>query len=123
MAINTLVKFIMKNPISLMLRMNRTLNEFYRAGYISTAITEGIYGVLSKGPANLEDIQSSMGKDLDGDGLKAWIDLGVALGELEKKNGGYRIKSAFTKKLLNPANDTWKAFFQARVAIFYDYLI
>jgi hypothetical protein len=42
-AINTLIKFILKNPISLMLRMNKTLNEFYRAGFISTAISEGIY--------------------------------------------------------------------------------
>jgi 4-hydroxy-2,2'-bipyrrole-5-carbaldehyde O-methyltransferase len=122
MAINTLIKFILKNPISLILRMNKTLNEFYRAGFISTAISEGIYDVLSNGPANLEDIQRNIGAGIDKEGLKAWLDLGVAIGELDKKNGGYSIKSAFTKKLLNPANDTWKAFFQARVEIFYDYI-
>lgn len=122
MAINTLIKFILKNPISLILRMNKTLNEFYRAGFISTAISEGIYDVLSCGPANLEDIQRNIGAGIDKEGLKAWLDLGVAIGELDKKNGGYSIKSAFTKKLLYPANDTWKAFFQARVEIFYDYI-
>jgi 4-hydroxy-2,2'-bipyrrole-5-carbaldehyde O-methyltransferase len=123
MAIHTLIKFIMRNPISLMLCMNKTLNEFYRAGFISTAISEGIYDVLSNTPATLEDIQSNMGTDLDKEGLKAWLDLGVAIGELNKKNGGYSIKSAFTKNLLKPANDPWKAFFQARVDIFYDYII
>jgi 4-hydroxy-2,2'-bipyrrole-5-carbaldehyde O-methyltransferase len=123
MAINTLVKFIMKNPISLMLRMNKTLNEFYRAGFISTAISEGIYDVLSNDPANLEDIQRNIGAGIDKEGLKAWLDLGVAIGELDKNNGGYSIKSAFSKKLLKPANDTWRAFFQARVEIFYNYII
>lgn len=39
MAISTLIKFIVKNPISLIFRMNKTLNVFYRAGFISTAIS------------------------------------------------------------------------------------
>jgi len=123
MAINTLVKFILKNPISLMLRMNKTLNEFYRAGFISTAISEGIYDVLSKGPVSVKDIQNNIGSDLDQEGLEAWLDLGVAVGELDKKNDNYRIKSTLSNELLKPANDTWKAFFQARVEIFYDYII
>ena len=123
MAINTLIKFIVKNPISLMLRMNKTLNEFYRAGFISTAISEGIYDVLSKGPVSVKDIQNNIGSDLDHEGLEAWLDLGVAVGELDKKNDNYRIKSTLSNELLKPANDTWKAFFQARVEIFYDYII
>ena len=123
MAINTLVKFILKNPILLMLRMNKTLNEFYRAGFISTAISEGIYDVLSKGPVSVKDIQNNMGYYLDQEGLEAWLDLGVAVGELDRKNDNYRIKSRLSHGLLKPANDTWKAFFQARVEIFYDYII
>ena len=123
MAFNTLIKFFLKNPISLILRMNKTLNEFYRAGFISTAISDGIYDVLSNGSATLEDIKSNMGTNLNNEGLKAWLDLGVAIGELEKKNGDYSIKSSFSKRLLQPANDTWKAFFQARVEIFYNYII
>jgi hypothetical protein len=50
MTIHTLIKFILKNPISLMLRTNKTLNEFYRAGFISTAISEGIYDGKGVGP-------------------------------------------------------------------------
>ena len=123
MAVSTLIKFILKNPVSLILRMNKTLNEFYRAGFVSTAISEGILDVLSNGPASFEDIQSNMGTCLDQEGLEAWLDLGVAIGELDKKNDCYSIKSSFSKRLLKPANDTWKAFFQARVEIFYDYII
>jgi cyclopropane fatty-acyl-phospholipid synthase-like methyltransferase len=123
MAINTLIKFIAKNPISLILRMNKTLNEFYRAGFISTAISEGIYDVLSKGPASLKYIQRNFGTDVDQEGLKAWLDFGVAIGELDKRDEIYNIKKAFSKKLLKPSNDALKAFFQSRVEVFYDYII
>lgn len=123
MAIGTLVKFILKNPIVLMYRINKTANEFYRAGFISTAISEGIYEVLSNGPVSCEDLQAAIGSDFNPDGLAAWLDLGVSLGELKKNSAGYSIKSPFSKALLNPANDTWRAFFQARVEIFYDYII
>ena len=33
------------------------------------------------------------------------------------------MKGTLSNELLKPANDTWKAFFQARVEIFYDYII
>ena len=106
-----------------MLRMNKTLNEFYRAGFISTALSEGIYDVLSEGPADFKNIQSNIGTHLDREGLEAWLDLGVAIGELDKKDDCYSIKGPISIKLLNRANDIWKAFFQARVEIFYDYII
>lgn len=106
-----------------MYRINKTTNEFYRAGFISTAISEGIYDVLSKGPASCKDIQRAIRTNLNLEGLEAWLDLGVALGELTKKSDEYSIKSAFSKELLKSTNDTWKAFLQARVEIFYDYII
>lgn len=123
MSIKTLINFILKNPISLMVRMNRTTKEFYRAGFLSTAISEGIFDVLATGPAGTADIQKAIGANADPDALEAWLDLGVALGELAKSGGNYRIKSSFAKALLRPGNDTWKAFLQARVEIFYSYII
>ncbi len=93
MAIKTLIKFILKNPISLIYRINKTTNEFYRAGFISTAISEGVYDVLSKGPASCKDIQRAIGSNHNQEGLEAWLDLGVALGELGKSSAGYSIKS------------------------------
>ena len=123
MIIKTLIKFILKNPILLIYRINKTINEFYRAGFISTAISEGIYDVLSHGPASCKDIQKAIGSDYNQEGLEAWLDLGVSLGELAKSSAGYSIKSALTKELLKASNDTWKAFLQARVEIFYSYII
>jgi hypothetical protein len=84
MGIKTLVKFILNNPALLMYRMNRTAKEFYRAGFISTAISEGIYDALSNGPVSLNNLHAAIGTDSNQEGLKAWLDLGVSLGELAK---------------------------------------
>lgn len=123
MAAKSLVKFILNTPFSLVLRINKSLREFCRAGFISTAFSEGIYDILSKGPASCEDIQKAIGTDFNKEGLLAWLDLGVSLGELVKEQNRYSISGKFSKELLKPANDTWKAFFQARVEIFYNYII
>jgi SAM-dependent methyltransferase len=123
MAIKLLLKFLLKSPILLMYRINKTTKEFYRAGFISTAISEGIYDVLADGPASCKEIQETIGSNLNQEGLEAWLDLGVSLDELEKTNRKYSIKSAFSKELLKPTNDTWRAFLQARVEIFYEYVI
>lgn len=106
-----------------MYRINKTAKEFYRAGFISTAFSEGIYDALSNGPVSLRDLQEAIGSDSNQEGLNAWLDLGVSLGELAKCSKGYSIKSAFSKELLKTKNDTWKAFLQARVEIFYNYII
>lgn len=79
-----------------MFRINKTINEFYRAGFIPTAISEGIYDMLSQGPASCKDIQNAIGSDSNPDGLKAWLDLGVSLGELVKNKEGCSIKSKFS---------------------------
>ncbi|MEW6532591.1 MAG: methyltransferase domain-containing protein [Thermodesulfobacteriota bacterium] len=123
MAIKTLINFFLKNSVSLMCRINKTTNEFYRAAFVSTAISEGIYDALSDGPASCKDIQKAIGSEFNQEGLEAWLDLGVSLGELAKSSAGYRIKSAFSKELSRTSNDAWKAFLQARVEIFYNYII
>jgi 4-hydroxy-2,2'-bipyrrole-5-carbaldehyde O-methyltransferase len=123
MKIKSLLNFIRKNPISLIFRINKTMKEFCRAGFISTAISEGIYDALSDGPASCKDIQKAIESNFNPEGLEAWLDLGVSLGELAKSSAGYSIKGKLSKMLLKTSNDTWKAFFQARVDIFYDYII
>jgi cyclopropane fatty-acyl-phospholipid synthase-like methyltransferase len=123
MAAKSLIKFILNTPLSLVFQINKTGKEFCRAGFISTALSEGIYDILSKGPASCDDIQKAIGTDFNKEGLLAWLDLGVSLGELKKSQNHYSIDGKFSKELLKPTNDTWKAFFQARVEIFHNYII
>lgn len=123
MSAKSLIKFILNTPLPLLFHINKTGREFCRAGFISTALSEGIYDVLAKGPASCEDLQKAIETNFNKEGLIAWLDLGVSLGELKRNQNRYNINGKFSKELLKPGNDTWKAFFQARVEIFHNYII
>lgn len=123
MAVSTLLKFMAQTPVSLVLRMNKTLKEFFRAGFISTALAEGIYDILIDGPASPRDICAKKGRDCDEEGLIAWLEVGVALGELEQRDGRYAISGALSRQLIEPTNETWRAFFRVRVEVFHEYVL
>ena len=123
MALKSLVKFISNTPVMLMLRISKSTKETCRTGFVLTAISEGIYDIMQSGPATFEEIQKFLKSDFNPEGLKAWLDLGVSLGELNKSTNGYSIKGKLSKELINPANDTWRAFLQVRAEVFYDFII
>ena len=107
----------------LMLRIGKLTKEKCRTGFVLTAISEGIYDIMQSGPATFEDIQKFLKSDFNPEGLEAWLDLGVSLGELKKSTNGYSIKGKLSKELIKPANDTWRAFLQVRAEVFYDFII
>ncbi len=123
MAIKSIFKFFSNTPLLLVLRIGRITKEKCRAGFVLTAISEGIYDIMQSGPATFEDIQMFLKSDFNPEGLEAWLDLGVSLGELKKTSNGYSIKGTLSKELFKPANDTWRAFLQVRTEVFYDFII
>ncbi len=123
MAIKSLIKFFSNTPLMLMLRIGKLTKETCRTGFILTAIFEGIYDVMQSGPATFEEIQIFLKSDFNPEGLRAWLDLGVSLGELKKSTNGYSIKGKLSKELIKPANDTWRAFLQVRTEVFYNFII
>lgn len=123
MAIKSLIKFFSNTPLMLMLRIGKLTQETCRTGFVLTAISEGIYDIMQSEPATFEKIQEFLKSDFNPEGLRAWLDLGVSLGELKKNANGYSIKGKLSKELIKPANDTWRAFLQVRVEVFYDYII
>jgi SAM-dependent methyltransferase len=103
--------------------LRKTCNELYRASFVSAALSEGLYDILRKGPASLDNIQNAMGLNFYRDGMEAWLDFGVSLGELRKNSHGYEIKGALSKQLSKSSNDTWQAYLQARANIFHEYIM
>jgi SAM-dependent methyltransferase len=123
MAIKSLFKFFSNTPVMLMLRIGKLTKENCRTGFVLTAISEGIYDIMQSGPVTFEEIQQFFKSDFNPEGLRAWLDLGVSLGELKKSTNGYSIKGKLSKELVKPENDTWRAFLQVRAEVFYDFVI
>jgi hypothetical protein len=110
-------------PVMLMLRIGKLTKETCRTGFVLTAISEGMYDIMQSKPASFEEIQKLFKSDFNSEGLRAWLDLGVSLGELKKSTNGYSIKGKLSKELIKPSNDTWHAFLQVRSEVFYDFII
>lgn len=94
-----------------MFRLLKTSNEFYRACFVSTAISQGVYDKFSAGNASLEHLCEKLDV-VNREGLQAWLELGVSLGELKRVGTEYQIKGRLSKAMLKPKNDAYRAFLE-----------
>ncbi len=123
MKIKTLVRLLFSGQLGLALRLEKISNEFYRASFLSTALSEGLYASLSNGPATIDQLFEGCDTGFSRQGLEAWLKMGVSLGELQHDARGYRLKSALSRKLAKDANDAYQALLQEVVEHHYSYIL
>ena len=107
---------------SLLVRLLKTGNEFYRACFVSAALSRGVYDHFNEGKASFEHLCEKMAVS-NRDGLRAWLELGVSLGELKRTGIEYQIKGKISRALLNPVNDAFKALLEEVVSYHYVYVM
>ena len=110
MKLGTLVRLIARGQANLIRRVAPSVRQFYRISFVATAFREGIYRAIGARSASEEAIAESLGISDNYDGLKAWLDLRVSLGELSHDIDGYRVAGRLSRRLLSPANDAFLAF-------------
>ncbi len=99
MKMKTFLRLIRDGQFSLMLRLKKSYEEFYRVCFISAGLKEGIYDRLRQGPVSFEKLNTEFGSKQDPKKLEAWLELGVRLGELKCSPDGYTLGSRLSKKL------------------------
>ena len=119
MKLRTAVRLLLSGEYLLALRILRTSNAFYRACFVSTALSEGLLQKLKDGPVGLGQLCEELGSESGRDGLEAWLDLGVSLGELGRGPDGYRIRGALSRRLARCGNDTYEALLREIVELHY----
>lgn len=97
---------------SMMLKLSKTGETFYRACFISTGLREGIYDLLRQGPVSLEKLNSDLGSKLTPRIVEAWLEFGVKLGELKRCPDGYVLGSRFSRKIAESYYDPQRAFLE-----------
>jgi 4-hydroxy-2,2'-bipyrrole-5-carbaldehyde O-methyltransferase len=118
----TFIKLMTSGQSSLIFGLLKTSNEFYRAGFISAALSRGVYDNFIDGKASFEHLCEKMDVS-NRAGLEAWLELGVSLGELKRVGNEFQIKGKTSKALLNPDNDAFKALLQEIVDYHYVYVM
>lgn len=122
MKLRTIIKLMSGGRPSLMLRLSRTSNEFYRACFVAAALSRGIYDAFGDGKISIDDLCKEM-KVSNREGLLAWLELGVSLGELKRSGNEFHIKGRLSKALLKSDNDTYGAFLEEIVGYHYRYVM
>jgi len=118
----TFIIMMTSGQASLIVGLLKTTNEFYRASFISAALSKGVYDNFIEGKASFEHICEKMNVS-NRDGLRAWLELGVSLGELKREGDEYQIKGRMSKVLLKSNSDAFKALLQEIVEYHYLYVM
>ncbi len=116
-------KLITTGQISLAVRLFKMSNEFYRACFISTALSQGIYDSFTEGKVSFKQLCEKINLEFNQEGLSAWLELGVSLGELKRIGNEYQIKGKLSKSLLKSNNDSYKAMLEEIVKYHYNFVI
>ena len=122
MKLSTFFKLMTSGQSSLIFGLLETGNEFYRACFISTAFSRGVYDNFIEGKATFEHLCEKMSVS-NLAGLRAWLELGVSLGELKRTGNEYQIMGKTSRALLRPDNDAFKALLQEIVDYHYVYVV
>ncbi|MFH8791319.1 SAM-dependent methyltransferase [Streptomyces sp. NPDC017941] len=93
--------------LPLLVALNRTLfTPLYRASFLAAAAGSGVLRCMATRPCDLESIAEHLGTGPEERRrLRAWLDIGVRLGELDLREGCYRLRSRTAKALAREGND------------------
>ncbi|MFI5367038.1 MAG: SAM-dependent methyltransferase [Candidatus Binatia bacterium] len=123
MKIRTLWSLIRSGQLAVMLSMTRLVGPYHRVAFVASGLSSGWLRKLAAGPVALQVLAADLGVDAAlRDGLEAWLQLGVALGELRSGPDGYTLRGKLSRTLTDPANDAAAAFIE-EVALLHNTLI
>jgi SAM-dependent methyltransferase len=113
MKLATLFTMARSGRLGLLLSTTGTMRGSYRLAFLAALVESGLLPILANGPVPLDRIVTELGAHPTmRDGLEAWLDLGVWLGELRRKRDGYGLRSRLARRLADPAHDAGAAIVQ-----------
>lgn len=82
------------------------VNPLYRAAFLASAAGSGVLRCLRVRPCDLESLAEYLGiAEDDRPQLRVWLETGVRLGELGRREGCYRLRGPAARLLAQPGND------------------
>ena len=91
--------------------LSKAARDYHRVAFLAAGLTSGLLRRLAVGPVALDALATDPQIDPGmHDGLKAWLQAGVALGELGLQPDGYVVRGKLARALTDPNNDAAAAF-------------
>jgi SAM-dependent methyltransferase len=107
MTLDTIRKLLRRGNLPLLLAVQGWIaTPIYRGAFLSAASAHGVLRALAERPRSVEDVAALLGRrGADVEPLRAWLDVGVRLGELARTPRGYALRGFFAKCLARPEHD------------------
>ena len=123
MHIKTTLSLVKTGRARLLWTITQLFDPYYRLSFLAAAISSGTLERLAGRRVAFDDLARDFAPDAEAKpGFKAWLDVGVRLGELEVTNDTYFLRGYLAKMLAKPENDEVAALVQ-EIASFHHRLI
>jgi len=108
-----ILKLLMNRQLLPALRANALYEPFYRLSFMAGAAKCGLLADLAQGPLSFDEIAANHGQPgaKFREAIEAWLHLGVRLGLLAMRDGGFGL-SGLARTLARPENDATLALAQ-----------
>jgi protein-L-isoaspartate O-methyltransferase len=116
--LKTLSSLIRGGRIRLMLAGRRLVNPFYRLSWLASAASHGLLSRLAAGPLPFDRLAREFAPDPETHAaLRAWLGVGLRLGELESRPEGYALRGYLARRLADPEHDAVAALLEEVVRL------
>lgn len=108
---STFFKLLACGQASLLSKRIKANTDFHHASCTSAALSSGVYANFTNGKANFDYLSERLAVS-NREALRAWLELGVSLGELKRSGDEPQIKGSMSKSRLESKNDAYRALLQ-----------
>ncbi len=113
MTLRQLWQLVTEGQMATLLAIGRLQRSSYRLSFLSAALESGLLARLAERPVGFDELARHFAPDRAcHDGLRAWLDFGVRLGELRHRDGTYALRGRLARRLLSPRHDAAAALVQ-----------
>ena len=111
MKLRTFLSLLFSGQIKVMRSLSRAAHDYHRVAFLGGGLSNGVLRRLVDGPVSLDTLAAELGvPSARHDALRAWLQIGVALGELSVFPTGYALRGRLSRMLVDPRNDAAAAF-------------
>jgi len=111
MTLRTFLSLLRGGQFRVLRSLSKAARDSHRVAFLAAGLTSGVLRRLAAGPVALDALAADLRIDpAMRDGLQAWLQAGVALGEVERRPEGYVARGTLARLLTDPNHDAAAAF-------------
>jgi SAM-dependent methyltransferase len=120
MNLRTAAELLRSGQMRVLLGAMRLVTPYYRLLWLVAAFRSGLIARLEGGARSFEELARDRVQDAaDRDWLRAWLELGVRVGQLRLEGERYSLRSYLARQLARPANDAIAAILEEVATLHY----